>query len=68
MAFKLCSELDQECDGVNDSKPWQPNGDGVSTVKKVAITRNEIFGLTFGSQIEVRFVLGVARQSDTGKL
>lgn len=65
-AFKLRSNPDQECDRVNDSEIWQDGGDAVSSLKKVAITRYEVLGVTVGGQIEVRFVLWVARQSDTG--
>lgn len=64
IACKLRSDPDQERDRVNDSKIWQLRGDGVCTLKKIAITRHEVFGLTGGGQIQVRLVLWGARKCD----
>jgi len=66
IGFKLRSDLSQELHRVNDSQIGQHRGDVVGALKKVAIARHEVFGSTVGGQIEVRFVLWVAHQSDAG--
>ena len=62
---KLRTDRDQECDRVDDPQIGHGLG-GVRTFKKVTVARHEVVGLTFGCQIEVRFVLWVASQSDAG--
>ncbi|MCX6606540.1 MAG: hypothetical protein NTV52_23520 [Acidobacteria bacterium] len=62
----LPTDRDQEGGGFDDSQMGHGSGDGVRTLKKVTVAGHKVVGLTFGGQIEVRFVLWVANQSNAG--
>jgi hypothetical protein len=59
----LLTDRDQEGNGVDDSQIGYRPRDGVRTLRKLTVAEYEVVRLTFGGEIELRFVLWVARQS-----
>lgn len=66
VAPKLRMHGHQERDRIDDSQARDRLGKCGGTLKKVKITRHKVVGLTVSGQIEIRFILRVASQSDAG--